>query len=64
MRNLRGHEIIPRGAVVYIATDDPEGVCRGCLSNRQPCPRGEAAKSMPGCPVDPSWDAMQKPTRV
>ena len=56
VKNLRGHSIIPKGALVYLATDDPDGICRGCMVNRKACPVG--VKDMKGCPEDPSWDGF------
>jgi len=62
VRNLRGTEIIPRGALVFVATDDPDGTCVHCRSQGKPCPRpapGATQDDMPkGCPLDPSWDAF------
>ncbi|KAJ8604112.1 hypothetical protein CTAYLR_001779 [Chrysophaeum taylorii] len=43
--NLGGYDIIPRGALVYLATDDPKGKCQGCIN---------------GCPDDPSWDPFAR----
>lgn len=60
VKNLKVNEIIPRGAVVYLSTDDPKGECQGCVSQRKPCPKGEAARGVKGCLVDPSWDAFEK----
>jgi len=58
--NLRPIDI-PKGSLVYLATDDPKGTCTGCLYERKPChtypiPRD---KKM-GCPDDPSWTAFEK----
>lgn len=39
--------VVPKGALVYVATDDPNGVCEGCW----PC-QGHP------CLADPSWSAM------
>ncbi|KAJ1460152.1 GDP-fucose protein O-fucosyltransferase-domain-containing protein [Pelagophyceae sp. CCMP2097] len=60
VKNLRGHEIIPHGALVYVATDDPDGTCEHCLHDRKPCPKGEAADRIPGCQADPSWAAFHR----
>lgn len=63
VRNLNNDPntpLIPPGSLVYVSTDDPKGVCRGCTANRKPCPTGEAAKGLEGCMVDPSWDAFRK----
>jgi len=54
-----GPMIIPRGSLVYISTDDPKGVCVGCTYKKKLCPTGEAAQGIPGCIVDPSWDAFR-----
>jgi hypothetical protein len=32
-----GTHIIPPGSVVYMSTDDPDGVCLHCYAQRQPC---------------------------
>ena len=60
VQNLRGNAIIPRNSLVYVATDDPRGVCDGCRSNGKPCPplTGNNGDRPPGCPADPSWDAF------
>jgi hypothetical protein len=55
-RNLRlpdGSLVIPNGSFVYLATDDPEGVCRGCLVQRKPCEEYPRPKPV-GCPEDVS----------
>lgn len=50
---------IPRGAVVYLATDDPKGVCGGCLWQRKPCDAYPVPRPLEyGCPDDPSWAAF------
>ena len=39
-RNLHfpnGTAVIPNNSFVYISTDDPDGVCVGCLKDRKPC---------------------------
>ena len=43
-----GKPLIPRGAIVYLSTDDPKGVCHGCMVNRIPCAQYEAGKKPPG----------------
>jgi len=61
LTNLRfpnGTSIIPRGSLVYIATDDPDGECRGCLVERKSCTTYEKGKKPVGCPEDPSWQAF------
>ena len=60
VENLGGHRVIPAGALVYLATDDPDGVCKNCMVNRKPCPVGPAAAGVAGCQVDPSWDAFRR----
>lgn len=54
-----GTAVIPRGAVVYLSTDDPEGKCRDCFVNRQPCTSYKTPKP-PGCPEDTSWNAFKE----
>jgi len=51
-------DLIPRGSVVYISTDDPKGICEGCVYKRKPCPTGAAASATPGCIEDPSWQGF------
>ena len=46
-----GSLLIPPGSVVYISTDDPDGVCRGCLYERKPCESYKSPKPV-GCPED------------
>ena len=48
-----GTAIIPPGYLVYLSTDDPDGVCLHCLVNRQPCETYKTPKP-PGCPEDVS----------
>lgn len=48
-----GTAIIPRGSVVYISTDDPDGICKNCLFNRKPCDSYPIPKPV-GCPEDVS----------
>ena len=61
VENLRGHAIIPEGALLYLATDDPDGVCKGCSYNRKPCPdSADERAATPGCQADPSWDAFAR----
>ena len=50
--------IIPRGALVYIATDDPFGICAGCKVRNRPCESFEIGQKPVGCPEDPSWIAF------
>lgn len=61
--NLRfenGTSIIPHGAMVYLSTDDPDGVCKNCVAQRKPCGTFEKGSLPPGCPEDPSWTALKK----
>jgi len=53
-----GTPLIPPGSLVYMSTDDPEGICKNCYANRKPCK--ENPPGTIGCPIDPSWDAMRK----
>lgn len=48
-----GTAMIPPGSLVYISTDDPDGLCKNCLVNRQPCNTYKTPKP-PGCPEDVS----------
>lgn len=62
VKNLRfpnGTAIIPAGSVIYISTDDPDGICKNCLANRKPCDSYPIPKPV-GCPDDPSWNAFLK----
>ena len=45
--------LIPRGALVYISTDDPDGLCENCYVERKPCTAYTVPKP-PGCPDDVS----------
>lgn len=54
-----GTSIIPRGAMVYLSTDDPDGVCKGCMVQRKPCNTYVSPKPV-GCPEDTSWKAFTK----
>jgi hypothetical protein len=49
-----GTAMIPPGAMVYISTDDPDGLCKNCLVNRLPCNTYKTPKP-PGCPEDVSF---------
>ena len=55
---VNGEPLIPKGALVYISTDDPKGLCVGCMVQRIPCEKYEKGKKPPGCPEDTSWDAF------
>ena len=46
-----GSLAIPNNSFVYISTDDPDGVCKGCLKNRIPCENYASPKPV-GCPED------------
>jgi len=65
LRNLQfpnGTPIVPRGATVYIATDDPHGVCENCRAERKLCAeyyRRNVTAPL-GCPADPSWAAFER----
>lgn len=48
-----GTSVIPSGALVYLSTDDPEGLCKNCYVNKQPCTHYTTPKP-PGCPEDVS----------
>ena len=54
-----GTDIFPKGSLLYIATDDPDGKCKGCMVKRKPCEEYEIPKPV-GCPLDTSWDAFRK----
>ena len=56
VENLK--DLIPKGAVVYLSTDDPDGVCKNCLVQRKPCEEYTKGSKPPGCPEDPSWKAL------
>ena len=58
-----GTSIIPRGAMVYLSTDDPDGKCQNCVAQRKPCTSFQAGSKPPGCPEDPSWAALEKEGR-
>ena len=48
-----GTAIIPDNSFVYIATDDPDGVCEACLFQKRPCDSYGTPKPV-GCPEDVS----------
>jgi hypothetical protein len=64
VKNLReennGISVIPRGALVYLSTDDPKGICENCLVQRIPCTQYEAGKKPAGCPEDTTWNAFKE----
>ena len=55
-KNLK--DIIPAGSVVYLSTDDPDGVCSHCLVKRKPCEEYTPGSKPVGCPEDCSWKAF------
>jgi hypothetical protein len=55
---VKGKSVIPRGALVYLSTDDPKGVCKNCMVQRILCDKYEAGRKPVGCPEDPSWKAF------
>eukprot|EP01038_Epipyxis_sp_PR26KG_P016081 gene16081-21841_t len=60
LKNLHypnGDPIIPAGSLVYLSTDDPKGLCKGCLVQRKPCESYTTPKPV-GCPEDTSWNAF------
>ena len=62
VQNLRfenGTSIIPKGAMVYLSTDDPDGVCKNCVAQRKPCGTFDKNHLPVGCPADPSWNALR-----
>ena len=62
LKNLHfpnGKPIIPPGSVVYLSTDDPDGLCTHCFAQRKPCESYEKGKRPVGCPEDTSWNAFR-----
>jgi len=56
-----GELIFPRGSILYLSTDDPEGTCKGCYAEGKPCETFDRAKELPvGCPRDASWKAFEE----
>jgi len=55
-----GTALIPRGALVYLSTDDPKGICENCVALKKPCDSYQPGSKPVGCPEDPSWDAFIK----
>jgi hypothetical protein len=53
LHSPNGIAIIPNNSFVYISTDDPDGLCTGCLVNRIPCETYKTPKPV-GCPEDVS----------
>lgn len=55
LKNLHfpdGTPVIPPGSLVYISTDDPDGVCARCTSEVKPCTQESTNPRPPGCPED------------
>ena len=52
---VNGRPVIPPGSFVYISTDDPDGLCKGCRAEGKPCESFSVADKPKGCPDDPSW---------
>lgn len=48
-----GTPIIPPGSIVYLSTDDPDGICKDCYVQRKPCTEHKTPKPV-GCPEDVS----------
>ena len=53
-----GTPVIPRGALVYLSTDDPEGLCQNCVALKKPCESYKIEDKPTGCPKDTSWKAF------
>lgn len=47
-----GSSIIPTGSLVYISTDDPDGVCKDCRSKWKYCYEYPVDMKPIGCPND------------
>ena len=45
---------------MYLATDDPDGKCVGCMVSRKPCDAYPTGTKPPGCPEDTTWDAFRR----
>ena len=55
------HPLIPPGALVYVATDDPDGTCARCMWDRKACDTYPTPRPKKyGCPDDPSWAAFAR----
>lgn len=55
LRNMHfpnGSLVFPPGSLVYISTDDPDGVCKGCYALKQPCETFPSGSKPEGCPED------------
>jgi hypothetical protein len=55
-----GTPIIAPGTLVYLSTDDPDGLCVNCYQNKQPCTVYPAGSKPVGCPEDTSWNAFRE----
>jgi hypothetical protein len=53
-----GTSVIPRGAMVYVSTDDPDGKCENCVALKKPCESYKISERPVGCPWPTSWDAF------
>ena len=51
LKYINGSSIIPAGSLVYISTDDPDGICYGCLVKKIPCYNYSIPRPV-GCPDD------------
>jgi hypothetical protein len=59
LHHPNGTAIIGPGSVVYISTDDPDGICKDCHVGRKSCDVLEEPKPV-GCGgIDPSWRGFQ-----
>ncbi len=58
LHDANGIPIIPPGSLVYVSTDDPEGICVHCYAQRQPCESFAKGSKPIGCPEDSSWSAF------
>lgn len=54
LKFLNGTSIIPPNSFVYISTDDPQGICKGCTVLRKPCDEYPKGSKPVGCPEDVS----------
>jgi hypothetical protein len=57
VKNMNG--LIPKGALVYLSTDDPDGTCQNCVALRKPCDSYEKGNKPVGCPEDCTWRAFK-----
>ena len=42
------------GSLVYVSTDDPDGLCKKCYARRKPCESYKKEERPEGCPMDVS----------